>query len=181
MNLPTIACIVVAVVLQTLLGTIWTRFTHHPHPFISYVDIPLIVVTYFAFRRDIVQSMIMGAVTGIMMDALGGGLLGAGSFSYTLTVYLIATLALRFHLNTPLLQIPVLAGAAAVEASVYVFLQKLFGEPPAMPFAETMTYKVIATTIAGAIIFYLLDLFFSEQRRQFALRRRVARRRSFGR
>jgi hypothetical protein len=39
--------------------------------------------------------------------------------------------------------------------------------------------KLIATTVAGTMILYMLDLFFSErarQRRQLAFRRRVARR-----
>lgn len=181
MKFKIVVSLVIAVVLQTLLGTMWMRFTHHEHPLITYIDLPLVAITYFALRRDIVQSLFIGAATGLATDALGGGILGASGFSNTLTVYLIATLALRFHLNTPLVRIPVLAGAAVINSAVYVFLQKLFDYPPAAPFVETIVYKVIATTIAGTFIFYLLDLVFSEQHRQFAWRRRAARRRSFGR
>ncbi|GAC1446675.1 MAG: hypothetical protein NVSMB56_07610 [Pyrinomonadaceae bacterium] len=182
MKFKIVASLIIAVVLQTLLGTMWMRLTHHEHPLITYIDLPLVAITYFALRRDIVQSLFIGAGVGLATDALGGGLLGAGGFSNALTVYLIATVAIRFHLNTPLVRIPVLAGAAIINSAVYVFLQKVFDYPPAAPFVETIVYKVIATTIAGTFIFYLLDFIFSsEQNRQFAWRRRAARRRSFGR
>jgi hypothetical protein len=42
-----------------------------------------------------------------------------------------------------------------------------------------MSYKLIATTVAGTLALYLLDALVAErnsQRRQFATRRRVARR-----
>jgi hypothetical protein len=44
---------------------------------------------------------------------------------------------------------------------------------------QTISYKLIATTVAGTLALYLLDAIVAErssQRRQFATRRRVARR-----
>jgi hypothetical protein len=44
---------------------------------------------------------------------------------------------------------------------------------------QTMSYKLIATTVAGTLALYMLDALVAEksaQRRQFATRRRVARR-----
>jgi hypothetical protein len=45
--------------------------------------------------------------------------------------------------------------------------------------AETIAFTVIWTTVAGTLISYALDILFSDtarQRRQFAFRRRIARR-----
>lgn len=168
-------CVALAVILQSSLRALWEPLV--------YVDLPLVMVVYFALRRDPVQAVVIGAVAGLATDAFSSGLLGANGFSKTLTAYLIAAIITRVMLDNPLLRIPVLAGAAAFDATTYVLLHRLFGQGALPSFAEVTAYKVIGTTVAGTFIAYLLDIFFSErgrQRRQFALRRRVARR-SLGR
>jgi hypothetical protein len=53
------------------------------------------------------------------------------------------------------------------------------GQTPPVPFVQSLAYKVIATTVAGTILLYMYDSYFSaraRQRRQFTVRRRVARR-----
>jgi rod shape-determining protein MreD len=161
-----------AVILQSSLRALW--------PPLVYIDLPLIVVVYFALQRDPLQALVIGAVAGLAMDALGGGgLLGAGGFSKTLVAYLIAYLATRVMLDNPLLRIPVLAGAALLDSVVFVLLHRMLSQPTLRPFVEAAAFKIIGTTVAGTLILYLLDTFFSDrarQRRQFAWRRRVARR-----
>jgi rod shape-determining protein MreD len=161
-----------AIILQTSLGVVW-------HPFV-YIDLPLIVVVYFALQRDAMQALVVGVAAGVVTDALGaGGLLGAGGFSKTLTAYLIVSLATRVNLDNPLARIPVLAGAALFDDTVYVFLHRILSQPINYRFLDRAPLKLIATTVVGTMVLYVLDLFFSErarQRRQLAFRRRVARR-----
>lgn len=148
-------------------------------PPLAYIDLPLIVVVYFALQRDVLQALVVGATAGLAMDALGGGLLGAGGFSKTLTAYMVYIAAARVMLDTTLLRIPVLAAATAIDASVFVGLHRLLGQSLAMPFVQALLYKLVATTVAGTVLLYVFEIFFSErarQRRQFAGRRRVARR-----
>ena len=168
-------CVALAVVLQSSLRKLW--------PPLIYADLPLVVVVYFALRRDPVLAVMIGTVAGVATDALSGGLLGANGFSKTLTAYLIAAIITRIMLDNPLLRIPVLAGAAAFDSTINVLLHQLLGQPPGSPsggtIAETVAFKVIWTTVAGTLISYALDTFFSDtarQRRQFAFRRRLARR-----
>jgi rod shape-determining protein MreD len=163
--------VALAVLLQTELPQVWEPLRH--------VDLPLVVVTYFALRRDVVQSMIVGFSAGLATDVFSKALLGAGGFSKTLVAYLIAALVTRVRIDNPLVRIPVLAGAAALDALVVVFLHRLFGQPSLLSFAETTAYKLIGTTVVGTFLFYVLDVFFSDrsrQRRHFAFRRRAARR-----
>ena len=171
MKLKIAVCVVLAVVLQTNLRLVWPPLVH--------IDLPLVVVTYFALKRDVVLSLFVGFVAGISTDFFSGGLLGANGFSKTLIAYLIAALVTRVMLDNPLARIPVLAGAAAFDAVVIVFLHRMLGQPSLVPFAETAAYKLIGTTIVGTFLFYMFDIFFSDrarQRRQFAFRRRAARR-----
>jgi rod shape-determining protein MreD len=168
-------CVALALVLQTGLSTVLRPA--------AYADLTLAVVVYFALQRDAVQAVFLGTVAGLATDVLSEGLLGARGFSLTLTAYLVAALVTRVMIDNPLLRIPVIAGAAAFNAVVYLLLHQFFGQPanPPGPIAETMAYSVIWTTVAGTVIAFVLDLFFSEssrvrQRRAFAFRRRLARR-----
>ena len=170
-------CVALAVVLQSSLPVLWKPF--------AYADLALVVVVYFALRRDAVQAVIIGTLAGLLTDILSQGLLGARGFSLTLTAYLLAALVTRVALDNALLRIPVLAGAAGFNTLIYLLLHQLLGQPPGNPLggsmAETMAFSVIGTTVAGTAAAFVLDLFFSEstrlrQRRAFAFRRRIARR-----
>jgi rod shape-determining protein MreD len=167
--------VALAVVLQSSLSAVWPPF--------AYVDLPLVVVVYFALRRDAVLAVIIGTVAGLSSDLLSGGLLGASGFSMTLTAYLLAALVTRVMIDNPLLRIPVLAGAAGFNTLVYLLLHQLLGQPPNPPgpIAETMAFGVIWTTVVGTAVAFVLDMFFNDssrqrQRRAFAFRRRLARR-----
>lgn len=168
--------VALAVILQSTLRAFW--------PPSVYADLPLIIVVYFSLRRDPVLAVVLGTVAGLATDVLSNGLLGAGGFTKTLTAYLIAAIVTRIMLDNPLLRIPVLAGATAFDSLIYVFLHRLLGQPLtplAGNYAETIAFRIIWTTVVGTAIAYVLDIFFSEsarQRRQFAFRRRFARRSS---
>jgi rod shape-determining protein MreD len=146
---------------------------------LSYIDVGLILVVYFALQREPVQALFVGAATGLAIDALGGGLLGAGGFSKTLTAYIVYLVASRVMLDTTVLRIPVLAGATLIDNVVFVGMTRLLGQTPSQPFAQALSNKLIATTVTGTLLLFLYESVFSmraTQRRQFSVRRRVARR-----
>ncbi|MGH9881066.1 MAG: hypothetical protein ACRD6N_06480, partial [Pyrinomonadaceae bacterium] len=116
---------------------------------------------------------------GLTVDAASGGLIGAGGFSKTLTAYVIYFAATRVNLENALLRIPVLAAATILDSAIYVFWHRSLGSPPSVPFVQTLSYRLIATTVVGTFLLYILNSVFTQQgsqRRQFASRRRVARR-----
>ena len=165
------AVLAISIVLQLSLRAVW--------PPLSYIDFPLVVVVYIALQRDAWQALLVGTMAGLIVDAASGGLIGAGGFSKTLTAYVIYFAATRVNLENPLVRIPVLAAASVMDASIYVFWHRLLGYPPTVPFMQTLSYKLIATTAVGTLVLYMLDSVVAErasQRRQFASRRRVARR-----
>jgi rod shape-determining protein MreD len=165
--------LVVAIALQSALRAIWQP--------LAYIDLTLILVVYFALQREPLQALVVAAAAGLATDFISGppALLGAGGFSKTLTAYAIYFVASRVMLDTTLLRIPVLAGATMFDNGVYVGMHRLLGQTPPMPFIQSLSYKLIATTVGGTILLYLYDSYFSgkaRQRRQFTVRRRVARR-----
>ena len=161
----------VSILLQLLLREVWGK--------LSYIDFPLVVVVYIALQRDAWQALVVGTLAGLIIDAASGGLIGAGGFSKTLTAYVIYFAATRVNLENPLLRIPVLAAASLLDSAIYVFWHRVMGYPPVAPFVQTMSYRLIATTVVGTLFLFILDALVAErnsQRRQFATRRRVARR-----
>ena len=146
---------------------------------LAFIDFGLILVVYFALQREALQALVVGAAAGLATDALSHGLLGAGGFSKTLTAYVVYFAASRVMLDTTVLRIPVLAGATLIDNFIYVAMNRLLGLIPPVPFVQNVSYKIIATTIAGTVLLYLYNSVFSQrarQRRQFSVRRRVARR-----
>ena len=165
------AVLALAIILQLSLRAVW--------PPLAYIDFPLVVVVYIALQRHAWQALIVGTIAGLAVDAAGGGLMGAGGFSKTLTAYVIYFAATRINLENTLLRIPVLAAATVLDSAVYVFWHRSLGYPPSVPFVQTVSYRLIATTVVGTLSLYLLDSLFTEggrQRRAFASRRKGARR-----
>lgn len=165
------AALAIAIVLQLTLGGVWAP--------LSYIDFPLVVVVYIALQRHAWHALIVGTIAGLAIDAGSGGLTGAGGFSKTLVAYVIYFVATRVNLENPLMRIPVLAAATVLDSAIYVFWQRALGNSPNVPFVQTMSYRLIATTIAGTLALFLLDSVFTERartRRSFASRRKGARR-----
>jgi len=164
------AVLIVAIALQSALRAIWQP--------LAYVDLTLLLVVYFALQREPLYALMVAAAAGLALDALSGGLLGAGGFSKTVTAYSVYFVAQRVMLDTTLLRIPVLAGASLIDNLIYVGMHRMLGQTPSMPFVQALSYKLIATTIVGTVLLYAYDSYFSgraRQRRQFTVRRRVAR------
>ena len=165
------AILIVSIALQLSLRAVW--------PPLVYIDFPLIVIVYIALQREAWQALVVATLSGLIVDAQSGALIGAGGFSKTLTAYVIYFAATKVNLENPLLRIPVLAAASVLDSLVFVFWHRLFGQPPSVPIVQTISYKLIATTVVGTLLLYFIDSLFAErssQRRQFATRRRVARR-----
>lgn len=170
-QLKIVVVLIVSILFQLSLRKVW--------PPLSYIDFPLVVVVYIALQRDAWKALLVGTLAGLIVDAGSGGLVGAGGFSKTLTAYIIYFAATRVNLENPLLRIPVLAAASILDSAIYVFWHRVLNYPPSVPVMQTMSYKLIATTIVGTLALYMLDAIVAErsaQRRQFANRRRVARR-----
>jgi rod shape-determining protein MreD len=167
------AALIIAVMLQWTLRNVADPF--------AFIDFPLIIVVYAALQRNSLRAILFGTFSGLAVDALSGGLLGANGFSKTLIAYIVSELARRVYLDNLLLRIPVIAGACFLDDAVYYGLHRLLGQEPAGQFFIIAAYMVLGTTIAGTLIYLFLDSFMSEKlasrkREMFPTRRQTRRR-----
>ncbi len=165
--------LIVAILLQWTLRNVSESF--------AYIDFPLIIVVYAALQRNSIRAILFGTISGIAVDALSGGLLGANGFSKTLAAYIVSEIARRVYLDNLILRIPVLAGACLLNYVVYYGLHRLLGQTPSGDPLVIGAYSLIATTIAGTLIYLLLQSFATnsvrpKKREMFAPRRQTRRR-----
>jgi rod shape-determining protein MreD len=166
--------LIIAVLLQ------WTlRNIAEP---LAYIDFPLIIVVYAALQRNSIRAIFFGTFSGLAIDALSGGLLGANGFSKTLIAYIVSELARRVYLDNLLLRIPVIAGACLLNNALYYGLHRLLGQEMPTQFWLNTSYALIGTTIAGTAIYLFLENFLTEKasnrRREMFPTRRTSRRRN---
>src|SRR4051812_14849579 len=135
--------LIIAIILQWTLRNIFEPA--------AYIDLPLIIIVYAALQRNSIRAILFGTISGIAVDALSGGLLGANGFSKTLVAYAVSEIARRVYLDNLLLRIPVIAGACVVNDLVYYGLHRLFGQPPAGGGLLDVVFSVIRNTLSGTL------------------------------
>ena len=172
-NLKITIALIIAVLLQWTLRSVAEPF--------AYIDFPLIIVVYAALQRNSIKAIFFGTFAGIAVDALSGGLLGANGFSKTLIAYMVSELARRVYMDNLLLRIPVIAGACVLDDLIYYGTHKLLGQEPTGQVFVIISYTLIGTTIAGTMIYLLLDFVLTEKARprrrdMFPARRQTRRR-----
>src|SRR5215204_4893481 len=172
-NLKITIALIIAILLQ------WT-LRNVAEPF-AYIDFPLIIVVYAALQRNSIKAIFFGTFAGIAVDALSGGLLGANGFAKTLIAYMVSELARRVYMDNLLLRIPVIAGACLLDDFIYYGTHWLLGQEPAVEVMVVISYTLIGTTIAGTMIYLLLDFVLTERsrprrREMFPTRRQTRRR-----
>lgn len=149
---------------------------------LAFIDFPLIVVVYAALQRNSIRALLFGSIAGIAVDALSGGLLGSNGFCKTLIAYIVSEIARRVYMDNLLLRIPVIAGACLANGLLYYGMHRLLGQEPVNPVVNTIAYTLIGTTIAGTIVFLILDGLSMERNRSarkrdiFTARRQTRRR-----
>ena len=166
-------CLIIAIVLQ------WT-LRNVAEPF-AYVDFPLIIVVYAALQRNSIRAILFGTISGVAVDALSGGLLGANGFSKTVIAYVVSEIARRVYMDNLILRIPVIAGACLLNYLIYLGLHRLFGQTPSGDVLVAAAYSLIGTTIAGTLVYLGLQSFSGDKGRRkkrdvFAPRRQTRRR-----
>lgn len=167
--------IIIAVLLQWTLRNVWDGFV--------YIDFPLIVVVYAALQRNSIRAILFGTFSGLLIDGLSGGLLGANGFTKTLIAYVVSEIARRVYMDNLLLRIPVIAGASVVSSFLYFGLHRLFGQEPSGDVLVTVAYSLIGTTITGTLVFLIFQSFLSDKvkgrkKRDIFTPRRQTRRRN---
>ncbi len=124
------------------------------------IDLPLLVTLYFALlRRSKVFGIGLGALVGLLQDALSHHYIGLFGMSKTLVGYLAAWASVQFSLDELLARFIIAGLLIAVHAGFLLGLERalLDTAPPFVPLR--MLGNVLVNAAAALILFRILDRF----------------------
>jgi rod shape-determining protein MreD len=125
-----------------------------PH-FSRFADPFIVVLVWFAMRTNPVLAQLFGAGTGLVQDALTGGLFGLHAVADTLVGYGVALAAQRVVVGQQAVRVLIFAAAAAVQQATLALVMKAMVDEPPMPHPGFVLLKVLVTALLGAVFISL--------------------------
>ena len=121
-----------------------------PH-FTGLVDPFLVVLVWFSMRSNPLLAQLLGAGTGLLQDALTGGLFGLHALADTLVGYAVALAAQRVVVGQQAVRVLIFAAAAAAQQAILAGVMMAMLDAPPLPSLGFAIGKVLVTALLGAI------------------------------
>jgi rod shape-determining protein MreD len=127
-------------------------------PFLSFLELPLLVVIYFSLmRRSPVGGIVMGALVGLAQDSLSTNPLGMFGIVKTLVAYFGSSVGVRLDVENVLIRL-------VMTFFFYCFHQLLYWLMSRALLAQAVVFDVQKTlvlgllnTIVGVALYHFLD------------------------
>jgi rod shape-determining protein MreD len=126
--------------------------------FLSFLEMPLLVVVYFALmRRNQVGGLLVGALVGLAQDSLSKNPLGMLGIVNTLVGYFAASVGLRLDVDHPLIRLLLAFFFFLFHQFFYWLLaHALLGQQ--LPFeAQRTLFLGLLNAVVGVALFHFLD------------------------
>ena len=149
----------VVTLLVPVLAILLQSFLPRPFPRFAILDLPLIVVLFFAVsRRSPIAGTLTGAIIGLLQDALTNQPIGVNGMAKSAIGYIAASIGIQVDVESPLTRIVITFGFSIIN-SVLLFLidRRLLG---LIDFHLLWGHELIracANTAIAIPIFFLLD------------------------
>jgi rod shape-determining protein MreD len=121
-----------------------------PH-FPQLVDPFLVVLVWYAMRTGPIGAELLGTVTGLLQDAISGGLLGLHAFADTIVAYAVSLAAQRVVVGQQAVRVLIFAVAALVQQLVLAGLLAAMLDQPPLPSVGGVVAKVVTSSLLGAL------------------------------
>lgn len=141
-----------------LLGLLAATFLHAAGaqifpPLVELLDFFLLVALFFSLGNSPAAGMIGGSISGLLRDALSGGVYGLHGFANTLVIYAVGRLEQRLVIQHPL-QIGVLVMlAVGLQTAVLTALQTLLVPGAQPPDPVTLIVRMASCGALGTVAF----------------------------
>jgi rod shape-determining protein MreD len=126
--------------------------------FLSFLEMPLLVVVYFALmRRSQVGGLLVGALVGLAQDSLSKNPLGMLGIVNTLVGYFAASVGLRLDVDHPLIRLLLTFFFFLFHQLFYwVMVRALLGQQLAFDVQKTLVLGLL-NAVVGVSLFHFLD------------------------
>jgi rod shape-determining protein MreD len=126
--------------------------------FLGFVEMPLLVVVYFALmRRSPMSGLLVGAAVGLAQDSLSKNPLGMLGIVNTLVGYFAASVGLRLDVDHPLIRVLLAFFFYLFHQCMYwVLARALLGQQFAIEIQKTLMIGAL-NAVVGIALFHFLD------------------------
>jgi rod shape-determining protein MreD len=126
---------------------------------LSFVDLSLILIAYWALYRSRTQALFVGSLTGILQDAVLGWPLGYNGFGKTLAAFVIAEASRRFNIEGIWIRFLLVAASGCVSSLSMFMLFLLLQRSTSSIFLGASLMQALITAGVSALLFAVLDAY----------------------
>lgn len=127
-------------------------------PVSDYVDLPLVVATWFALSRGEIAGMVGASLSGWLSEALfGRGIRGVSGLIRLVLGFALGLLGSRFLITGALPRFVLLLTVTVVDTRAYEFIAPAFGMSPVQYSPGAMTVRATINAAVGLILFALFE------------------------
>ncbi len=123
----------------------------------NFLDLSLILITYWALYRSRAQALFVGSLTGILQDAVLDWPLGYNGFGKTLAAFITAEAARRFALEGVWIRFVLMTASSCVSSLSMYVLFLLLQRTTSKIFLAASLMQALITAGVGALLFAVLD------------------------
>jgi rod shape-determining protein MreD len=147
------------VVVAAFLALLMQAFLHKYGRWAELLDLPLLVTIYFGVsKRNPVSGMLLGAVIGILQDALGhDSPIGLYGIAKTIVGYLASSVGARIDTEHPASRFGLIFLLFHFHQAILAVTTRTLLNQPAPFFTPQLLLDSIVTASLGVVIFALLD------------------------
>jgi len=126
--------------------------------FLSFLELPLLVVVYFALmRRSQISGLLVGAMVGLAQDSLSRNPLGMFGIVKTLVGYFAASVGVRLDVDHPAMRFVLVFFFFVFHQFLYwVMARALLGQQLAFE-TQRMLILGVLNAVVGVSLFHFLD------------------------
>jgi rod shape-determining protein MreD len=149
------AWVLVAVPLAAILFQVYVPLLF---PFLGFLEMPLLVVVYFALmRRSQISGLLIGALVGLAQDSLSKNPLGMFGIVKTLVGYFAASVGVRLDVDHGLIRLLLAFFSFLFHQFLYwVLARALLNQQLAFEWQKTLIVGVL-NAVVGVSLFHFLD------------------------
>jgi hypothetical protein len=127
-------------------------------PISAYVDLPLVVATWFALSRGEVPGMVGGSLSGWLSEALfGRGIRGVSGLIRLVLGFALGLLGSRFLITGALPRFSLLLTVTVIDTRAFEWLAPAFGLSPLQYSPSAMTVRGSINATVGLALFALFE------------------------
>ncbi|MBN2243426.1 MAG: rod shape-determining protein MreD [Acidobacteria bacterium] len=125
----------------------------------NFLDLSLILVSYYAVYRSRTQALFVGSLTGLLLDAAMGWPLGYNGFGRTLAAFIIGLSWKRLNTRESWVRFAIIAGASLASSASMLILFWIMQRAAGRLFIGASILQALVTSFITVVLFTAMETY----------------------